>query len=103
MPLGWNEKEKRWNWELIFCELYAGGKYNNNANYAAYEYSLGINGLGACATQYSSEWMTVISYDGANSHTINFKKGNADGDLITAPLPKSKGRTGTTIHWKPDL
>ena len=65
VPLGWNEKEKRWNWELIFCELYAGGKYNNNANYAAYEYSLGINGLGACATQYSSEWMTVISYDGA--------------------------------------
>ncbi|NLZ36774.1 MAG: DNA topoisomerase [Clostridiales bacterium] len=103
VPLGWNEKEKRWNWELIFCELYAGGKYNNNANYAAYEYSLGINGLGACATQYSSEWMTVISYDGANSHTINFKKGNADGDLVTAPLPKSKGRTGTTIHWKPDL
>lgn len=103
VPLGWNEKEKRWNWELIFCELYAGGKYNNNANYAAYEYSLGINGLGACATQYSSEWMTVISYDGANSHTINFKKGNADGDLVTTPLPKSKGRTGTTIHWKPDL
>ena len=81
VPLGWNEKEKRWNWELVYCELYAGGKYNNNASYSSYEYSLGINGLGCCATQYSSEYMTVVSYDGEMSHTISFKKGVADGAL----------------------
>ena len=57
VPLGYNEKEDRYNWELIFCELYAGGKYNNNEDGGAYEYSLGLNGLGACATQYSSEFM----------------------------------------------
>ena len=64
VPLGYNEKEKRWNWELVFCELYAGGKYDNNDGGAAYEFSLGLNGLGAAATQYSSEYMTVRSYNG---------------------------------------
>ena len=59
VPLGYNEKEKRYNWELVFCELYAGGKYDNNNAGAAYEFSLGLNGLGATATQYSSEYMTV--------------------------------------------
>ena len=61
IPLGFNQKENRWNWELIFCELYAGGKYDNNKKDAAYQYSLGLNGLGACATQYSSEFMDVWS------------------------------------------
>ena len=28
-PVDWNEKEERYNWELVFCELYAGGKYDN--------------------------------------------------------------------------
>ena len=60
VPLGWNEKEGKYNWELVFCELYAGGKYNNNGGDSAYQYSLGLNGLGACATQYSSEYMEVF-------------------------------------------
>ena len=51
-PVDWNEKEKRFNWELVFCELYAGGKYANNSDDASYQYALGLNGLGACATQY---------------------------------------------------
>ena len=55
-PLDWNEKEGRWNWELVFCELYAGGKYDNNSG-DNYEYSLGLNGLGSCATQYASQYM----------------------------------------------
>ena len=75
VPMGWNEREKRFNWELIFCELYAGGKYDNNSGSSAYEYSLGLNGLGACATQYSSEFMTVESYDGNMKRTMTFKKG----------------------------
>ena len=33
-PLDWNEKEGRYNWELVFCELYAGGKYKNNTGRA---------------------------------------------------------------------
>ena len=61
-PVDYNEKEKRYNWELVFCEMYAGGKYDNNDADAAYKFSLGLNGLGACATQYASEYMDVYSY-----------------------------------------
>ena len=103
VPLGYNEAEGRWNWDLIYCELYAGGKYDNNSDDAAYEYSLGLNGLGACATQYSSEYMDVFSYDGANVHSISFKKGEPVSELQTRELAKGEKRTGTVIRWKPDL
>ncbi len=104
VPLGWNEREKRWNWDLIYCELYAGGKYNNNSGGGAYEYSLGLNGLGACATQYSSEYMTVSSYDGTTKRTISFKKGEpVSKKLKEEPLEGRARRTGTVVRWRPDL
>ena len=104
VPMGWNEREKRWNWELIYCELYAGGKYDNNSGASAYEYSLGLNGLGACATQYSSEYMTVDSYDGTTKRTMSFKKGKPSLKKLKEEelLPKQK-RTGTVVRWRPDL
>ena len=103
VPLGFNEKEQRWNWDLIYCELYAGGKYDNNNGGSAYEFSLGLNGLGACATQYSSEFMDVYSYDGRTERHIAFKKGEpVTGVLEERELEKKEKRTGTVIHWKPD-
>lgn len=103
VPLGYNKKEERWNWDLIYCELYAGGKYDNNNGSAAYEYSLGLNGLGACATQYSSEFMDVYSYDGKTERHIAFKKGEpVNGILEERELDKKEKRTGTVIHWRPD-
>ena len=106
VPLGYNEKEKRWNWELVFCELYAGGKYDNNGDNSAYEFSLGLNGLGATATQYSSEYMTVKSYNGTSLSEMNFKKGEPSGKLKVTELkelkPGSK-KQGTIIRWRPDL
>ncbi len=103
VPLGWNEAEGRWNWELIFCELYAGGKYDNNSGEAAYEYSLGLNGLGACATQYSSEYFVVESADGTNLTTVRFKKGEPDGEMEVRPLTRKDKKTGTKQRWRPDL
>ncbi len=103
VPLGYNESEGRWNWDLIYCELYAGGKYDNNNGASAYEFSLGLNGLGACATQYSSEFMDVFSYDGTNESKISFKKGEPVSELLVRPLEKNERRTGTVIHWRPDL
>ncbi len=102
VPLGYNEAEGRWNWDLIYCELYAGGKYDNNNGDSAYEYSLGLNGLGACATQYSSEFMDVYSYDGTNEYKISFKRGEPVSELLERPLSKNERRTGTVIHWRPD-
>ena len=103
VPLGYNEKEQRWNWDLIYCELYAGGKYDNNNGSSAYEFSLGLNGLGACATQYSSEFMDVYSYDGKFERHIAFKKGEpVTGELEERELERKEKRTGTVIHWRPD-
>ena len=105
VPLGYNEKEKRWNWELVFCELYAGGKYDNNNGNSAYEFSLGLNGLGATATQYSSEFMTVKSYNGKTVSEMNFKSGEPKGKLSVNDIEIKPGckRQGTVIRWRPDL
>ena len=104
VPLGYNEREKRYNWELVFCELYAGGKYDNNADNAVYQYSLGLNGLGACATQYASEYMEVSSYNGTQLSQISFKGGEVKGKLKVRPLTSAdQKKTGTIIRWKPDL
>ena len=99
VPLDWNEKEQRYNWELIYCELYAGGKYNN-AEGGAYEYSLGLNGLGACATQYASEFMDVTSYQRGVKYTISFRQGEPVTELVKSESPKNK--SGTVIRWKSD-
>lgn len=103
VPLDWNEKEKRYNWELVYCELYAGGKYNNNADAASYKYSLGLNGLGACATQYSSEYMSVRSYKDTKMYSIDFKKGKPRTELTVTELKGKERRTGTVTRWRPDL
>ncbi len=104
VPLGYNRREKRYNWELVFCELYAGGKYGNNDDDSAYTFSLGLNGLGACATQYSSEYMEVRSYNGSQLSSISFKKGNPVSDLkVRALTAKDEKTTGTVIRWRPDI
>ena len=103
VPLGFNEKEGRYNWELVFCELYAGGKYDNNQGEGAYEFSLGLNGLGATATQYSSAFMTVKSYNGTTLSEMDFKRGEPDGELRVTPIEPGMKKRGTVIHWLPDL
>ncbi len=99
IPMDYNENEKRYNWELIFCELYAGGKYKNNSG-ENYEYSLGLNGLGTCATQYSSSYMDVCVQYGGKKYTMHFEKGNPVGDLQVEETRSKK--TGSTIKWRPD-
>ncbi len=99
IPVDYNNKEERYNWELVFAELYAGGKYDDRAE--QYEYSLGLNGLGLTATQYASEWMTAdIWRDGQHYH-LDFKKGENVGGLQTEATRFK--RTGSLIRWKPDL
>ena len=100
IPLDYNPKEDRFNWELIFCEMYAGGKYNTNAG-ENYEFSLGLNGLGACATQYSSEYMDVEVHRDGTRYTLHFEHGENIGGLKKEPYAKKD--TGSTIRWKPDL
>ena len=99
-PVDWNEHEQRFNWELVFCELYAGGKYDNTSG-DNYEYSLGLNGLGACATQYSSEYFDATIWRDGFKYTLHFEKGENIGGLHKEPTDRGK-KTGSLFHWKPD-
>ena len=101
-PVDWNEKEGRYNWELVFCELYAGGKYDNE-NSENYEFSLGLNGLGSCATQYASRYMDVTVWRDGKEYRLHFERGEIVGKLEISEQSGSKKRTGTTIRWLPDL
>ena len=85
-PVDWNEKEGRYNWELVFCELYAGGKYDNE-NSDNYEYSLGLNGLGSCATQYASRYMDVTVCRDGKEYRLHFER----GEIAAIPAPPSAG------------
>ena len=99
-PVDWNEAEGRYNWELVFCELYAGGKYKNGDG-DNYEYSLGLNGLGSCATQYASEFFDAVIYRDGFKYTLHFEKGEIVGQMQKEPADRKK--TGSKFHWKPDL
>ncbi len=99
-PLDYNPNEQRYNWELVYCELYAGGKYDNKEG-ENYEYSLGLNGLGACATQYSSAYMDVTVWRDGKKYSLHFEKGENIGGLSAV---EDRGRrTGTLTRWKPDI
>ena len=100
IPVDFNQREGRYNWELVFCELYAGGKYQTNEG-ESYEYSLGLNGLGLCATQYASEYMDVEIYRDGMKYTLHFEHGENVGGLHKEETRRRQ--TGSKIRWKPDL
>ena len=100
VPVDYNPVEDRYNWELVFCELYAGGKYDNNSD-SNYGYSLGLNGLGACATQYASEYMDVTVYRDGFKYQLHFEKGENVGGLSKEAFRHR--HTMTKIRWKPDI
>ena len=104
IPLDWNEKEGCFNWELVYCELYAGGKYENNTG-ENYEYALGLNGLGACATQYASKYMEVTSYRDGYKYSLRFERGEnvTPGKDHLIREPYGGRRTGTIQRFLPDL
>ncbi|MEG2175142.1 MAG: ATP-binding protein, partial [Oscillospiraceae bacterium] len=100
IPVDYNEREGSFNWELVFCELYAGGKYKEDGG-DNYEYSLGLNGLGLCAAQYASEYMEAEIYRDGMRFFLQFRKGENIGGLTKEP--SKRRQTGTRIKWRPDL
>ena len=99
IPVDYNKNEDKYNWKLLFCEMYAGGKYDNGSD--NYEFSLGLNGLGLCATQYASEYMDAEIHTDGYKYTLHFEKGENVGGLHKEKYDKKD--TGTRIKWKPDL
>lgn len=102
IPIDYNKTEEKYNWELAFCTLYAGGKYDNNSG-ENYTYALGLNGLGLCATQFASEYMDVESCNGTWKYTLRFEKGFNVSDSDKGFTRSKCTNSGTKIHWKPDL
>ncbi len=100
IPVDYNTREERYNWELVFCELYAGGKYKDGGE-DSYEFSLGLNGLGLCSAQYASEYMQVEIVRDGYQYNLSFEKGENVGDLVKVPTKRKQ--TGTKIKWRPDL
>ena len=98
-PVDWNPVENRYNWELVFCELYAGGKYANNDG-GSYGYSLGLNGLGTCATQYASRWFDATIRRDGYKYTLHFERGDIVGEMVKEPTDRKK--TGSCFRWLPD-
>lgn len=101
IPVDYNKNEQRENWELLFCEMYAGSKYDNAGGAGSYEFSLGLNGLGLCATQYASEYMDAEIHRDGYCYTLHFEKGENIGGLHKEPY--NKRDTGSRIRWKPDI
>ena len=92
VPMGWNKKENRYNWDLIYNELYAGGKYVD----ADYEFHIGLNGLGCAAVQYTSKWMVVDSFRNGVKTTKHFEGGYPVGELEEASTHEPNG---TRVQW----
>ena len=71
-------------------------------HYYTYEYSLGLNGLGSCATQYASEYFDASVWRDGFKYTLHFEKGENVGGLHKEPTDRGK-KTGSIFRWKPDL
>lgn len=98
IPMDWNEGEQEYNYNLLLFTLNAGGKYGNEN----YEYSIGLNGIGAGLATMSSEYAYISSIRDGYVYDINSLKGSVEGKLSkkrnTNNLP-----TGTSVTWKPDV
>lgn len=99
IPVEYNKNEKRDNWDLLFCELYAGGKFENEEG-GRYGYSLGLNGLGLASTQYASRWMDVLIHRDGFEYALHFERGENIGGLRKKKCDYA--RTGSRIRWLPD-
>ena len=92
--------------EVIFTQLHAGGKFNNEN----YDYSGGLHGVGAAVTNALSEWLKVEVYN-KTVHTMEFHSfyDKAQDKVLSgvpkAPLVDTKIKTikkGTLVRFKPD-
>lgn len=83
--------------EVVYTELHAGGKFNEEGG--AYKVSGGLHGVGASVVNALSEWCVVNVFRDGKEHEIAFDRGATRYPLkIVGPTTIR----GTRVHFKPD-
>ena len=114
VPLTWSEKEQDWGWSMVYNTLYAGGKMDdpktvligfddwNNFKFSDYSYlaSIGLNGVGAACSQFTSEYFDVVSYRDGKEYSMHFEKGYPAWEELH--VSEQSQPNGTFVKWKPD-
>ena len=114
VPLTWSEKEEDWGWSMVYNTLYAGGKMDdpktvligfddwNNFKFSDYSYlaSIGLNGVGAACSQFTSEYFDVVSYRDGKEYSMHFEKGYPAWEELH--VSEQSQPNGTFVKWKPD-
>ncbi|MCH2566366.1 MAG: DNA topoisomerase (ATP-hydrolyzing) subunit B [Prochlorococcus sp. ALOHA_A2.0_51] len=85
--------------ETVLTVLHAGGKFGSGG----YKVSGGLHGVGVSVVNALSEWVEVTVRRQGQVHRQRFERGTAIGSLRSEAQPASeKGRTGTSVCFKPD-
>lgn len=119
VPLGWNNNENSWNYVNIYEELHGGAKFNEEENqeilrkideedswdtfkFTDYPYliAIGLNGVGAAATQCTSESFTVTSVREKVASRMDYRGGTHVLDELV--VTDTDEKNGTFVRWKPD-
>ena len=105
IPVGIHEKLHVSGVEVVYTQLHAGGKFNNDS----YGFSGGLHGVGASVVNALSEYVEVEVATGGKLYSIKFHSyedsdGNMHSGIPVAPLAEV-GRTrrqGTRVTFLPD-
>lgn len=105
IPVGIHEKLHVSGVEVVYTQLHAGGKFNNDS----YGFSGGLHGVGASVVNALSEYVEVEVATGGKLYSIKFHSyedsdGNVHSGIPVAPLAEV-GRTrrqGTRVTFLPD-
>lgn len=97
IPIEWNEDEKLYIPTLVMTKTKAGRNFGERNNVA------GMNGIGAAAVNFCSEYFEIEVYNSNKRFYQKFNEGNEviDELLIEDPIIKScKGKSGTSVTFK---
>ncbi len=96
VPVGMQKQTGKDALEVVHTVLHAGGKFGGGG----YKVSGGLHGVGVSVVNALSEWLRVESARDGKVWGQEYVRGTP-----TAPvraIGPSRGRTGTTTHFKPD-
>ena len=105
IPVDMHPTLKKSGVEVVFTQLHAGGKFNNDN----YGYSGGLHGVGASVTNALSEWTKVYVCKNKKRYFMEFESKMGDNGKIRSGVPVAPlmeigdtTKTGTKVTFLPD-